>query len=143
MRSETDVAYNQRYLIIRDRLGEFPPAYSHFKKYLTSPRWASVTTDYCYADIDLPKFYDYIFELNNPNRYWQQRTVVRHAFLYHHKINRLEHGHAMHCLIEFPDNDAPLIFSELPINDGGVTMHSGIGLCTAGDWEYIHHNLTH
>ena len=146
MLTETAVPAAEQYLIIRDRLNSFSPAYSRFdyarpKELLTSPHWASVSIDYCYADLALPKTYDYVFSLANPARIWRQSSIVRYAFSFGHLLEALPHGHALHCIIEFPDS-APSIFTELPLNDVGLTMHSGIGLCTAENWPAIYQHLS-
>ncbi|UOQ55442.1 hypothetical protein [Hymenobacter cellulosivorans] len=146
MLSEEQTPPAERHLIIRDRIPQFPAAYARFdysalEKLLTSPLWASVSIDYCYTDLELPKVYDYVFSRANPAKAWRQRSIVRYAFSYGHLLDHLSHGHAVHCLIEFPDS-LPSIFTELPLNNGGLTMHPGIGLCTAENWPAIYEHLS-
>lgn len=146
MLDEAHVPAADQYLIVRDRISSFSPAYArfnyaHLQELLISPSWASVSIEYCYADLELPKAYDYVFSRENPARTWRQRSIVRYAFSYGHVLDTLAHGHAVHCLIEFPDS-RPSIFTELPLNNGGLTMHPGIGLCTAENWPAIYEHLS-
>jgi hypothetical protein len=97
----------------------------------------SVGISYCYGYIVLPKAYDIIFDTRDLSKYWEQKTIVKYAFNYRTYFHTdLWRGHHSHCLIEIIGN-IPEIFNELPNNDGGMTLHKGIGLCTKYDWQYI------
>lgn len=111
--------------------------YNSFLKEIESPNLLSVGISYSYANINLPKTYDIIFDCGNLDRFWEQKSVVKYAFnfrtLFHTDLWR---GHHSHCFIEIL-GEIPNIFEELPNNDGGKTLHKGIGLCTKYDWQYI------
>lgn len=100
----------------------------------------SVGISYCYGYVVLPKTYDIIFDTRDLTKYWEQKTIVKYAFNYRDYFHTdLWRGHHSHCLIEVI-GDVPEIFNELPNNDGGLTLHKGIGLCTKYDWQYIKEN---
>ena len=97
----------------------------------------SVGISYCYGYIVLPKTYDIIFDTRDLTKYWEIKTIVKYAFNYRTYFHTdLWRGHHSHCLIEIIGH-IPYIFNELPNNDGGITLHKGIGLCTKYDWQYI------
>lgn len=141
MLAEVDTLPIERYLVIRDKKLDVPPRYPHFNSLLIASGWVSVTVDACYADVRLPKVYEWVFELQNPGNHWPKKSIVRQAFAYGQQLDSLVHGYPMHCLIEFSDAPVLPIFQELPANNGGLTMHRGIGLCTAADWPAIYQAL--
>jgi len=97
----------------------------------------SVGISYSYANINLPKTYDIIFDTRDYTKFWKQKTIVKGAFNYRDIFHPdLWRGHHSHCLIEVI-GDIPEIFNELPKNNGGLDMHPGIGLCTEFDWNII------
>lgn len=103
-------------------------------------RLLSIGISYCYGDIVLPKTYDIIFDTRDFTKYWEQKTIVKYAFNFEDYFHTdLWRGYPSHCLIEVI-GDIPEIFNELPNNDGGMTLHKGIGLCTKYDWQYIKEN---
>ena len=103
-------------------------------------RLLSIGISYCYGDIVLPKTYDIIFDTRDFTKYWEQKTIVKYAFNFGDYFHTdLWRGYHSHCLIEVI-GDIPPIFNELPNNDGGKTLHRGIGLCTKYDWQYIKEN---
>ncbi|WP_298137551.1 hypothetical protein [Flavobacterium sp.] len=100
----------------------------------------SVGISYCYGYIVLPKTYEIIFDTRDLSKYWEQKTIVKYAFNFKNYFHTdLWRGYHSHCLIEVI-GDIPEIFNELPNNDGGNTLHKGIGLCTKYDWQYIKNN---
>lgn len=103
-------------------------------------RLLSVGISYCYGYIILPKTYDIIFDTRDLTKFWEQKTIVKYAFNHGDYFHTdLWRGHHSHCLIEVI-GDIPEIFNELTNNDGGRTLHKGIGLCTKYDWKYIKKN---
>jgi len=97
----------------------------------------SVGISYSYANINLPKTYDIIFDTRDYTKFWKQKTIVKGAFNYRDIFHPdLWKGHHSHCIIEVI-GDIPEIFNELPLNNGGRNTHSGIGICTEFDWNII------
>jgi hypothetical protein len=100
-----------------------------------NPNILSVGISTSYANINLPKVYDIIFDIRDLSKFIEQKTIVKCAYnfrtLFHTDLWR---GYHSHCLIEVL-GDIPEIFNELPQN--GFGEHDGIGLCTKYDWEFI------
>jgi hypothetical protein len=100
----------------------------------------SLGISYSYANINLPKTYDIIFDTRDTTKFWEQKTIVRFAFNYRVIFHTdLWRGHHSHCLIEII-GQIPSIFDELPDNNGGQTLHKGIGLCSRYDWQFVRKN---
>jgi hypothetical protein len=159
--NELDIEPIERYIIIQDKIPFNFPANMEFlsrEKYdklsdiefeklkqefgsllkeKDNKRLLSVGISYCYGDVVLPKTYDIIFDTRDLTKVWEQKTIIKYAFNYRTYFHTdLWRGHHSHCLIEII-GDIPEIFNELPNNNGGMTLHKGIGLCTKYDWQYI------
>jgi len=95
----------------------------------------SVGISFSYADIPLPKTYDIIFDTKHPNKFWEQKIIVRGAYDHQYFFNELWSGFSTtHCLIQVV-GEIPNIFNELP--NGEYSLDFGIGLCTKEDWPYV------
>ena len=111
--------------------------FNSFLKEKENPNLLSLGIGYCYGDIKLPQVYDVIFDTVDRTRYWEQKTIARYAFNYRtHFHTDLWKGHSAHCFIEIIGS-IPEIFDEFPENNGGLTLHKGIGLCTNEEWFYL------
>lgn len=97
----------------------------------------SVGISYSYSDIQLPKVYDIVFDIENTERFWKTKTIIKYAFNFRTFFHTdLWRGHHSHCLIEVV-GDEPEIFNELSENDGGRTTYNRLGLCSEYDWQFI------
>ncbi|MBF4473220.1 hypothetical protein [Flavobacterium sp. HJJ] len=159
--NEQDIEPIERYILVQDKIPFHNPTtieflkrekyekhsdtefeklkqeYTNLVKEKDNEKLLSVGISYCYGNIVLPKTYDIIFDIRDLTRYWEQKTVIKYAFNYRNYFHTdLWRGHHSHCLIEVI-GEIPEIFNELPNNDGGQTLHKGIGLCTKFDWQYI------
>ncbi len=158
--NELDIEPVERYLRIQDKISFSFPSDKNFitrdrYKNLSETKFDNVIQEfnsllqekdnknllslgisYSYANINLPKTYDIIFDTRDTTIFWEQKTIVRFAFNYRVIFHTdLWRGHHSHCLIEII-GQIPSIFEELPDNSGEV-LHKGIGLCTKYDWQYI------
>lgn len=100
------------------------------------PKLLSVGIGYSYANIELPKTYEVIFDTNDFERFWECKTIVIAAENYRKIHWDLWRGHHSRCFIEIL-GEIPDIFNELPIWGKGSKTHHGIGLCTKFDWNNI------
>lgn len=101
-----------------------------------NPNLISVGMFQSYADINLPKTYDVIFDIRDKNRYWYQKTIVKYAYNYKDIFHAdLWQGHSSHLIIEIIGKP-PILFNELQINHKGSSK-TWIGLCSKYDWEII------
>lgn len=95
-----------------------------------------------YADINLPKVYEIIFDLYNKDRFWKQKTIVKYAYNYKDVFHAdLWQGHSSHLIIEVIGKP-PILFDELPLNHIKENdKKTAIGLCSEHDWEIIKNNI--
>ena len=101
-----------------------------------NPNLISVGIFQSYADINLPKTYEVIFDIKDKNRFWYQKTIIKYAYNYKDIFHTdLWQGHSSHLIIEVIGK-SPSIFSELQINHSGNSK-ALIGLCSKFDWEII------
>ncbi|PPZ92784.1 hypothetical protein C3729_01900 [Cloacibacterium normanense] len=118
---------------------EFELIKQEFESFLReneNPNLISVGMYKSYADINLPKTYDVIFDIRNKSRFWYQKTIVKYAYNYKDIFHTdLWQGHSSHLIIEIIGKP-PIIFNELNINYKD-TNKTCIGLCNKFDWEFI------
>lgn len=133
-----DSLKRERYSGLSDkRFSELKQEFTSLILEKNNPNIISVGILNSYANIDLPKVYDIIFDTRDLSKFIEQKTIVKWAINYRDIFHTdLWRGHHSHCLIEII-GEIPEIFNELPQNDGGMTSHKGIGLCTKYDWQFI------
>ena len=101
-----------------------------------NPNLISVGIFKSYADMNLPKAYDIIFDVKNKNRFWKQKTIVKYAYNYQDIFHAdLWQGHSSHLIIEVIGK-LPILFNELQVNHKG-NNNTWIGLCSEFDWKTI------
>jgi hypothetical protein len=100
----------------------------------TNKKLFSFGISHSYANIELPKVYDIVFDIRDTSRFWKTKTIVRYAFnsrtFFHTDLWR---GHHSHCYIEIV-GDIPPIFDELTFDENRQLQ---IGLTTQYDWEFV------
>ncbi|PKB43044.1 hypothetical protein AX016_1226 [Cellulophaga sp. RHA19] len=103
-----------------------------------NPNLYSVGMYKSYADMNLPKSYEIIFDINNKERFWKQKTVVKYAYNYRDIFHaNLWQGHSSHLIIEVIGKP-PILFDELPMNHKNEdNKRTIIGICSEFDWEFI------
>lgn len=106
-----------------------------FLREIENPNLYSVGMFKSYANIPLPKTYDIIFDINNPNLFYKQKTIVKYAYNYRDIFHTdLWNGHSSHLIIEIIGKP-PLLFEGLSKN--GEKSRKQIGLCSEYDWQFI------
>lgn len=99
----------------------------------------SLGISHAYANIELPKVYDIVFDINDTTKFWKTKTIVRYAFNYRTLFHTdLWRGHHSHCFIEIV-GDIPPIFEKLTTQENSQFK---IGLTTQYDWEFVNPFLT-
>ncbi len=89
-----------------------------------------------YANIDLPKTYNIIFDINNKTRFWKKNIIVKYAYNYTDIFHTdLWYGHSSLVIIE-ADEKFPPIFEELSSSPQKQSK-TIIGLCSEDDWIFI------
>ena len=103
-----------------------------------NPNLYSVGMYKSYADLNLPKTYGILFDLNNKERFWKQKIIVKYAYNYRDIFHaNLWHGHSSHLIIELIGKP-PVLFDELPIDHNRKdNKRTTIGICSEYDWEFI------
>ena len=107
-----------------------------FIREIKNPNLISVGMYHSYANINLPKTYDIIFDITNKSRFWKQKVIVKYAYNYRDIFHSdLWQGHSSHLIIEVI-GAVPVLFNEL--NTGFESKSKSlIGLCSESDWEFI------
>ena len=136
---ELDIESDKRFLILTSKVDSHPQTRhrtQNGKSHEINNLYMNVVVNYCYANIELPKCYEIIFDIKNKSNFWESKVII-HTSENSRKIHwDLWRGHSALCQIEFI-NSIPPIIDELPFNDGGMTQHRGIGLCSKYDWRNI------
>jgi hypothetical protein len=108
------------------------------------PNEIVVLTMYAYADIELPKRFDTVFEIENPDNFEEVSVQIRYAiFNGYAPVDLISHGHKHILVLEFIDS-VPAIFNLLqPFNDKTrMSASEGqLGLCSKSDFQAIKNTL--
>jgi hypothetical protein len=88
-------------------------SYYKFINWTRQENEVAVFTLYAYADLSIPKQFDYIFNYANPEIYIHEPFVLTQSILEAwYPINCIGHGHKHLCIFTF-DNQIPDIFKQL------------------------------
>lgn len=108
------------------------------------PNEVVVFTWHAYADLALPKQFDCVFHVDNPQEflvasYMLTQSVINLAGGL--PINRIEHGHKHSCVLTF-DQEVPAVFQLLHQTDGKFSAEPPrgafkLGFCQAADLPAI------
>ena len=113
--------------------------YSKFINWQKKNNEIAVLTLYAFADIPLPKQFDIVFQIDNPQNYTEiNYSVTQGIFNGYISINELSQGHKHILILEFKDA-VPDIFKILSDFDETkpYTNHKELGFCTKADFEFI------
>jgi hypothetical protein len=103
-----------------------------------------VYTTYAYADIELPKAFNCVFEYNNPDNYIVSDFKITQAFFDlggYWPCRRLDHGHKHFCVLTF-EHKVPGMFSRLKeLGRGWNNDIDGLGLCDYTCFEQIRQRI--
>lgn len=122
----------------RDDKGEEYERYINWKR---KDNEVALFTWYAYADIQLPKQFDCIFEIKNPSNFIVTKfTLVQAIWEAWFPLASIAHGHKHLCIFEFED-EIPQLLKKLPV---AKNMFSSIpkgaltvGICRMEDYEEI------
>ena len=116
-------------------------AFNKFVNWEKSDKEIALFTLYAYADFKIPKLFNCIFELNNPdNVIFTNFHLTQSIYEGWYPINNIEDGHKHLCVFDFED-EIPQIINMLHIGKGkfsdvpkdAVTL----GICNQSDFEEI------
>ncbi|TKK64106.1 hypothetical protein FC093_23320 [Ilyomonas limi] len=102
-----------------------------------------VLTMYAYADILLPKYFDTIFQIDNPENFIETKFVIKQAVINGWtSVGEISHGHKHILVVEFP-NSIPDILNLLSEFSYKKTIKNEIhlGFCNKIDFDAIKTNL--
>lgn len=103
----------------------------------------AVLTMYAYEDIQLPKKFDILFQIDRPNNFIHQDFAITQAvFNGWTPLSQISKGHKHICIVEFY-NDIPDIVNSIPFFGKKETLKNGfqLGFCDRNDFESIKTNL--
>ena len=119
-------------------------AYHTFVQWTRQANEVAVFTWNAYADLAIPKQFDCVFHVDNPNehlliRYELVQSAINLGGFW--PINRVEHGHKHLCVFRF-EQEVPAVFQLLPNLQGSVPKApppgaSMLGFCQAADLPAI------
>jgi hypothetical protein len=115
--------------------------YFRFINWQKTERELVVLTMYAYDDIQLPKKFDIVFQIENSDNFIQVDFTITQAIINGWTpLNQISRGHRHICVIEFY-YDIPAIFQSVPLFD--KTLQSGVqlGFCDKTNFENIKANL--
>jgi hypothetical protein len=118
--------------------------YYAFIEWKKKPNEIIVLTMYAYADMLLPKQYDILFQIDNPDNYIIGSFVINQAiFNGLSPVSQIDHGHKHIVVIEFPEK-IPEIFNLLPAFEEKFESNTPeLGFCSQVNFESIKKLLTH
>ena len=97
---------------------------------------------FSYADLPIPKRFDLVFDLLNPNRAERAEVVIAAATQqFATPVDMLDHGWKTICVIAFPGG-VPLLVDEMPTVDSWYESDVNLGLCEASCFTAVVANLT-
>jgi hypothetical protein len=104
-----------------------------------------VFTTYAYADLELNKEFDCIFNHHHPDEFVLEKFVVTQS-LYEGwiPIDTVEHGHKHLLVLQFENEIPQLLFKlhrEDNLQDTRPEIHAKLGFCTKNDFEFISDRL--
>ncbi len=120
-------------------------AFNRFINWKRAKSEISLSTLYAYADLDLPKSFDCIFNLENPSDFIStQFKITQSIFEGWYPINSVEHGHKHLCVFEF-ENEIPKIIYRLQVSSNkrlDLSKRSiKLGICLSEDRLAIENRL--
>ena len=84
---------------------------------------------FSYADLSLPKQFDCVFDLSNPQRVEQAEILITAATQQFAKpVDLLDDGWKTICVIEFPGG-VPTLVDEMPTVDSWYKSELKLGVC--------------
>jgi hypothetical protein len=166
MRSEQDCKPHERYLFTeeifsdnvlsqlqRDCISfadvkkdiEKGPSYFRFINWKRKDNEIALFTLYAYADLQIPKHFDCIFDLDNPDRFEVTDLILKQSIINGwFPIDSIMHGHKHVCIFEFK-NELPNLFRELyvrtQISSRAPKDYFRLGICRQKDFREIKKDL--
>lgn len=114
---------------------QYTEAYNRFMSWKKSPNEIAVFTWYAYADVIIPRKYNTVFLIENPDNYVvSEFTITQCVFEGRLPVHEMAHGCKHLCILEF-ENGIPDIFKYLPDSVG--QKWEILGLCDFENLEGI------
>jgi hypothetical protein len=162
MRTEKEIDPSKRYLLcdsvisdktlaivksdvrrfMKDR--EKDTTYHQFINWIPQQNEMVVLSLYAYADMPIPKQYNIIFQIGQPENYISADFTITQAIINGWtSVRELGYGHKHIIIIQFPKG-IPSIFDILPVFsvERNIRKEYQLGLCTKFDFESIRNNTS-
>ena len=116
-------------------------AFNTFVSWKKTDMEIALFTSYAHADFKIPKPFNCIFELNNPeNAVFTNFKLTQSIYEGWYPIDNVEDGHKHLCIFSF-ENEVPEIFNKLHIGKGKFSdVPKGaikLGICNQNDFKEI------
>jgi len=112
--------------------------YQNFINWVRQENEIAVFTLYAYADLQVPKTFDIIFQIDNPENYVKEEYLLTQSiFEAWFPSESIDHGHKHLCILKF-NGKIPAIMKLLDVELGQSTLNrNGLGFCSSIDFEKI------
>lgn len=114
--------------------------YFEFLEWKKKESELALYTSYAYCDLNLPKTFDTIFEIGNPEMFlnvdFSINISIVNGWL---PFPQIEHGHKHVLIVSFSD-PIPVIFKSLNVFEGNNSKTNSklqLGFCDKKDFEFI------
>jgi hypothetical protein len=117
-------------------------AYEKFINWTRQENEVAIFTTYAYADFSIPKEFDCIFNISNPEIYITNKfTLTQSIFEGWIPIDFIDHGHKHLCVLTF-ENQIPEILNQLHYETENystwvINTKEGLGICRLSDLQSI------
>lgn len=135
---EIDIDKNKRFLVIYCKLDkcEISLLTQNKNQIQLTENHHRIGIDCSYANIELPKKYDIIFDLENVDNYSETQTIIHNARNSGRWHWDLYLGHHSECIIEILGK-TPKHFEDVEFLERGKTHYYRVGICNKENWEII------
>jgi hypothetical protein len=104
----------------------------------------AVYTIYAYADFNIPRKYDILFDFDNVDDFVETSFTLEYSLIniaaYLYLNQTIEDGHKHVCILNF-EKEVPMILRQLPDIKGFENIEKRICFCQKSDFEAIKDNL--
>ena len=109
----------------------------HLLSRITKPQVHSLLVYGAYGNLTLPKTFEVIYNIDNKEQFWEQKSVILAAINYRNCVHwDLWRGHHSHCFIEIY-GEAPSLIQQLSPHDQIKKGSPRIALCSKHNWQFI------
>lgn len=104
----------------------------------------AIYTSYAYADFNIPRKYDILFDFDNVDDFVEMPFTLEYSLIniaaFFYLNQTIGHGHKHVCILNF-EKEVPVILTQLPDIKGFENIEKRICFCQKSDFEAIKDSL--